>query len=171
MLDAFWAGLVLVFEWPSIGYLMLGAFLGIWGGAVPGLGGIVGLVLLLPFTFGMDPVPAMALLLGLWTVTTTSDTIASVMLGIPGTAASQATILDGYPLAQQGQAARAFGAAFTVSAFEAWVAFRYVLVMKLRDRTPDGIAERMNELGVPCFGEAEWTQPGIERIIRRFRLD
>ncbi|MBL6958301.1 MAG: tripartite tricarboxylate transporter permease [Rhodospirillales bacterium] len=117
MIDALWTGLLLVFEWPSIGYLVLGAVLGIWIGAVPGLGGIIGLVLLLPFTFGMEPVPALALLLGLWTVTTTSDTIASVMLGIPGTVASQATILDGYPLAQQGQAARALGAAFTVSAF------------------------------------------------------
>ena len=58
-----------------------------------------------------------ALLLGMYAVTTTSDTIASVMLGIPGTAASQATILDGYPLAQRGEAQRAFGAAFTVSAF------------------------------------------------------
>ncbi|MCZ6593069.1 MAG: tripartite tricarboxylate transporter permease [Alphaproteobacteria bacterium] len=117
MLDALLTGLDLVFEWPSIGFLMLGVVLGIWIGAVPGLGGIIGLVLLLPFTFGMEPIPAMALLLGLWTVTTTSDTISSVMLGIPGTAASQATILDGYPLAQQGQAGRAFGAAFTVSAF------------------------------------------------------
>ena len=117
MLDALWTGLGLVFQWPAIGYLLLGCLLGIWIGAVPGLGGIIGLVLLLPFTFGMEPVAAMALLLGLWTVTTTSDTIASVMLGIPGTAASQATILDGYPLAQKGQAARAFGAAFTVSAF------------------------------------------------------
>jgi putative tricarboxylic transport membrane protein len=65
----------------------------------------------------MEPVPAFALLLGMFAVTSTSDTIASVMLGIPGTAASQATILDGYPLAQKGQAARALGAAFTVSAF------------------------------------------------------
>ncbi len=96
---------------------MLGVFIGIWLGAVPGLGGIIGLVLLLPFTFGMDPVPAFALLLGMFAVTATSDTIASVMLGIPGTAASQATILDGHPLAQMGQAARALGAAFTVSAF------------------------------------------------------
>ena len=95
---------------------MLGVLIGIWLGAVPGLGGIIGLVLLLPFTFGMDAVSAFALLLGMYAVTTTSDTIASVMLGIPGTAASQATILDGFPLAQQGQAARAFGAAFTVSA-------------------------------------------------------
>jgi putative tricarboxylic transport membrane protein len=117
MFEAFFTGLLLVFEWPAIGFLMLGVFIGIWLGAVPGLGGIIGLVLLLPFTFEMDPVPAFALLLGMFAVTSTSDTIASVMLGIPGTAASQATILDGYPLAQKGQAARAFGAAFTVSAF------------------------------------------------------
>ena len=117
MIEALWAGLLLVFQWPAIGYLLLGVFLGIWIGAVPGLGGILGLVILLPFTFGMEPVSAFALLLGLYAVTATSDTIASVMLGIPGTAASQATILDGYPLAQKGHAARAFGAAFTVSAF------------------------------------------------------
>ena len=117
MFDAFLTGFLLVIEWPAIGFLLLGVFIGIWLGAVPGLGGIIGLVLLLPFTFGMEPVPAFALLLGMFAVTSTSDTIASVMLGIPGTAASQATILDGFPLAQKGQAARAFGAAFTVSAF------------------------------------------------------
>jgi putative tricarboxylic transport membrane protein len=117
MLDAFITGLVLVFQWPAIGYLVLGIFIGIWLGAVPGLGGVIGLVILLPFTFGMETVSAFALLLGMYAVTTTSDTIASVMLGIPGTAASQATILDGFPLAQKGEAQRAFGAAFTVSAF------------------------------------------------------
>ena len=117
MFEALLEGLSLVFQWPAIGFLFLGVLLGIWLGAVPGLGGIIGLVLLLPFTFGMETVPAFALLLGMFAVTSTSDTIASVMLGIPGTAASQATILDGYPLAQQGKAARAFGAAFTVSAF------------------------------------------------------
>jgi putative tricarboxylic transport membrane protein len=117
MFEALLAGLIAVFQWPAIGFLFLGVLLGIWLGAVPGLGGIIGLVLLLPFTFGMDTVPAFALLLGMFAVTSTSDTIASVMLGIPGTAASQATILDGYPMAQQGKAARAFGAAFTVSAF------------------------------------------------------
>ena len=117
MLDAFFKGLVLVFQWPAIGFLFLGVLVGIWLGAVPGLGGIIGLVVLLPFTFGMESVSAFSLLLGMYAVTCTSDTIASVMLGIPGTAASQATILDGYPLAQKGHAARAFGAAFTVSAF------------------------------------------------------
>jgi putative tricarboxylic transport membrane protein len=111
------AGLALVLSWPTFGYLLLGVFIGMWVGAVPGLGGVVGLVLLLPFTFSMDPVPAFALLMGLYAVTSTSDTISAILLGIPGSVASQATILDGYPLAKKGQAGRAFGAAYTVSAF------------------------------------------------------
>ena len=115
--DALIIGLTSVLAWPAIGFMVLGVFIGMWMGAVPGLGGVLGMILLLPFTFDMEPVNAFALLLGMFAVTSTSDTIASVMLGIPGTAASQATILDGYPLAQKGQAARAFGAAFTVSAF------------------------------------------------------
>lgn len=117
MYDAFIEGLFLVLQPEPFLFMLLGIFIGTFLGALPGLGGIIGLVILLPFTFGMEPVPAFALLLGLFAVTTTSDTIASVMLGIPGTAASQATILDGYPLAQKGEARRAFGAAYTVSAF------------------------------------------------------
>lgn len=117
MLGELFQGLALVLEWPTLGYLILGVLFGICLGIIPGLGVIIGLVVLLPFTFGMDPVAAFALLLGMYAVTSTSDTIASVMLGVPGTSASQATILDGYPLAQKGHAARAFGAAFSVSAF------------------------------------------------------
>lgn len=117
MIDGMLAGLMLVFSWPTIGYLFLGVILGMWVGAVPGLGGVVGLVLLLPFTYSMEPAPAFALLMGLYAVTSTSDTISAILLGIPGSVASQATILDGYPLAKKGQAARAFGAAYTVSAF------------------------------------------------------
>ncbi|MBT0955965.1 tripartite tricarboxylate transporter permease [Alphaproteobacteria bacterium KMM 3653] len=117
MLDAFVQGFLHVFAWPTPGYLLLGVMMGIILGAVPGLGGVIGLVILLPFTFDMETIPAIALLLGMFSVTSTSDTIASVLLGIPGTAASQATVLDGHPLAKQGHAERAFGAAFTVSAF------------------------------------------------------
>lgn len=115
--DAFVQGLLLALQWPSFGYLLLGVVIGIWLGVVPGLGGIIGIVLILPFTYGMETLSAFAILLGIFAVTSTSDTIASVMLGIPGTASSQATVLDGHPLAQRGEAARAFGAAFTVSAF------------------------------------------------------
>lgn len=116
MLASILDGLVLVFQWPSIGFLILGTLIGLWLGAVPGLGGITGLVLALPFTFGMDPVSAFALLIAIQAVVSTSDTITAVMLGVPGTAAAQATVLDGHPLAKQGHAARALGAAFTCSA-------------------------------------------------------
>ncbi len=115
-MDPVLEGLSLVFSWPALGFLGLGILLGIWLGALPGIGGVTGLIMLLPFTYTMDPVPAFALMLGMFAVTTTSDTISSVMLGIPGTVASQATVLDGYPLAQRGQADRALGAAYTCSA-------------------------------------------------------
>jgi len=84
-------------------------------GAIPGLGGLVGLAILLPFTFDMDPFMAFALMIGLISITSTSDTIPSVLFGVPGTAASQATILDGHPMAKKGEAGRAFGAAYMAS--------------------------------------------------------
>lgn len=93
-------------------YLVLGVVLGLWIGILPGLGGIAGLSLLLPFIYGMDPVSGLALMVGLLSTNTTSDTYSSVLLGIPGGASSQATVLDGFPLARQGQAARALSAAF-----------------------------------------------------------
>ena len=117
MLEAFFQGFALVFEPTAFTSLLVGVACGLVIGVIPGLGGGIGIVLLLPFTFGMDSTAAFALLLGMYAVTMTGDTVTSVMLGIPGTAASQATILDGYPLAKQGQAQRALGAAFACSAF------------------------------------------------------
>ncbi|MEL6767385.1 MAG: tripartite tricarboxylate transporter permease [Pseudomonadota bacterium] len=113
-------------ELPGIGeiavplvpfYLVLGVLMGLCIGVFPGLGGIAGLSLLLPFMFGMDPVLGLALMIGMVAVVPTSDTFASVLMGIPGSSASQATVLDGFPLAKKGQAARALSAAFAASLF------------------------------------------------------
>lgn len=98
-------------------YLIMGVVLGLSVGVFPGLGGIAGLSMLLPFIYGMDPVAGLALMVGLVAVIPTSDTFASVLMGIPGSSASQATVLDGFPLAKKGQAARALSAAFTSSLF------------------------------------------------------
>ena len=98
-------------------HLAVGVLLGLIVGIFPGLGGIVGLSLLLPFLYGMDTISALAMLIGLVAVIPTSDTFTSVLMGIPGSSASQATVLDGFPLAQQGHAAQALGAAFTASLF------------------------------------------------------
>lgn len=95
--------------------LGLGVVVGLSIGILPGLGGIVGMSILLPIIYGMDPHTAFALLIGMVAVIPTSDTFPSVMMGIPGSSASQATIMDGYPLARKGEAARALSAAFTCS--------------------------------------------------------
>jgi putative tricarboxylic transport membrane protein len=96
-------------------FLMLGVCLGLVIGVLPGLGGIAGLSLLLPFIYGMDQTSALAMLIGLVAIIPTSDTFTSVLMGIPGSSASQATVLDGFPLAKQGEAARALSAAFFAS--------------------------------------------------------
>lgn len=100
-----------------IGYLVLGVVMGLCIGVFPGLGGIAGLSLLLPFMFGMEPLTGLALMVGMVAVVPTSDTFASVLMGIPGSSASQATVLDGFPMAKKGQAARALSAAFASSLF------------------------------------------------------
>ncbi len=98
-----------------LSFLGLGVLIGLVLGVIPGLGGLVGLSLLLPFTFTMDPYTALAFMMGLSSVVVTSDTIPAVLFGVPGTVGSAATILDGYPMARKGEAGRAFGAAFTSS--------------------------------------------------------
>lgn len=98
-----------------LGFMLLGVVVGLAVGIMPGLGGIAGMSLLMPFVYGMDPVAAIALLIGMVAVIPTGDTFTSVLMGIPGSSASQATVLDGYPLAKKGQAARALSAAFSAS--------------------------------------------------------
>ncbi|MBI2509226.1 MAG: tripartite tricarboxylate transporter permease [Betaproteobacteria bacterium] len=96
-------------------FLLMGTMLGLVVGILPGLGGIAGLSLLLPFVYGGDPTLVLPMMIGLLAVTNTSDTFPAVLMGIPGTSSAQATILDGFPLAQRGEAARALGAAFSAS--------------------------------------------------------
>jgi TctA family transporter len=71
--------------------------------------------LLLPFTFSMDPIAAMALLLGLASTTATGDPIPAILFGVPGGAGSAATVLDGLPMAKRGEASRALSAAYMSS--------------------------------------------------------
>ncbi|WP_428098573.1 tripartite tricarboxylate transporter permease [Candidatus Rariloculus sp.] len=115
MLEALTAAIANLTTVEHFVYLGVGVVLGLTVGVFPGLGGIAGLSLLMPFLYGMDTVSALAMLIGLVAVIPTSDTFTSVLMGIPGSSASQATVLDGFPLSQQGQAARALAAAFGAS--------------------------------------------------------
>ncbi len=93
-------------------YLFAGVCMGLALGILPGIGGIAGTALLLPFTYDLDPPTAFALLLGLGATTTTADPIAAILFGAPGHAASAATTLDGYPMTRRGEAGRALGASY-----------------------------------------------------------
>jgi TctA family transporter len=111
------AGQALVTIMDPFRLLMLGAgvIMGLVLGILPGIGGIAGTALLLPFTFNMDPYAAFALLLGLGATTATGDPIPAIMFGVPGGAGSAATVLDGLPMAKRGEAGRALSAAYMSS--------------------------------------------------------
>src|SRR5262245_53899653 len=105
-----------LFEWHRLGILVFGVLLGLAIGVMPGLGGVVALAVLIPFTYNMEPQSAFALLLGVAAVTTISDLIPAVLFGVPGTVGAAATIIDGHAMAERGQAGRAFGAGFVAAA-------------------------------------------------------
>lgn len=115
MLETGLEALTLILQPERLLFMAAGVCVGLVVGVMPGLGGTVGMSILLPFVYGMDPFSGVALLIGMAAVVHTSDTFPSVLLGVPGSSGSQATVMDGYPLAQQGQAGRALGAAFTAS--------------------------------------------------------
>ena len=115
MVEALLSALANLATLQHILHLVLGVMLGLAIGAFPGLGGIAGLSIMVPFLYGMDTVSALATLVGLVAVIPTSDTFTSILMGIPGSSASQATVLDGFPLAQKGEASRALSAAFSAS--------------------------------------------------------
>ncbi|HVY59122.1 MAG TPA: tripartite tricarboxylate transporter permease [Xanthobacteraceae bacterium] len=112
MLHAAGQALLIMMEPHRLLYLFAGVCMGLGLGILPGIGGVAGTALLLPFTYNMDPHTAFALLLGLGATTTTADPISAILFGVPGHAASAATTLDGYPMTRQGLAGRALGASY-----------------------------------------------------------
>src|ERR1700716_2973737 len=96
-------------------FLGLGCVMGLVLGIIPGIGGLTGTAMLLPFTFNMDPYTAFPLPLGPGSTTATGDPIPAILFGVPGGAASAATVLDGFPMAKRGEAGRALSAAYMSS--------------------------------------------------------
>jgi putative tricarboxylic transport membrane protein len=110
-----WHALTLLLEPSRLGILFIGVLIGLAIGVLPGLNGIVGMAMLIPFTYNMDQHTAMALLLGMAAVITSSDFISAVLFGVPGHVGAAATVIDGHAMARKGEAGRAFGAGFAAS--------------------------------------------------------
>ncbi|AXH99546.1 C4-dicarboxylate ABC transporter permease [Sporosarcina sp. PTS2304] len=107
----------------SIGNLLailLGTTVGLIFGALPGLGAIMAMIVLLPLTYSMEPVAAVLLLLSAFQAAEYGGSISSIALGIPGTPAAAATILDGSAMAKKGYPGKALGYSLTASTIGAF---------------------------------------------------
>ena len=117
MFEAAYQGLVgILFDPFAMFLMMVGVLAASTVAAIPGFGGYLSLTIALPYSITLPPYQAIALLLGIVVVSNTANTFPSVLIAVPGNVGSQATIVDGYPMAKRGEAKRAFGAAFTASA-------------------------------------------------------
>ena len=80
--------LQIILSFDRLGFLVFGVVVGLALGLLPGIGGLTGFALLVPFTYTMDPFAAFAMLLGMHSVIATSDVITAVLFGVPGHAGS-----------------------------------------------------------------------------------
>jgi putative tricarboxylic transport membrane protein len=102
----------------NLGFLFLGALTGTVFGMMPGIGAATTIALLLPLTFGLDALPALIMLAGIYYGAMYGNTASAVLINTPGTASAAMTTVDGYPMAQRGRA----GAALAISAIASFIA-------------------------------------------------
>lgn len=121
-INALMQGFAVALSPTNIGLMFVGIILGVLIGVLPGLGGANGVAILLPLTFSMNPTSAIIMLSCIYWGALFGGAITSILFNIPGEPWSVATTFDGYPMAQQGQAAQALTAAFSSSFFGALVA-------------------------------------------------
>src|ERR1700756_5474158 len=99
-------------------YTLIGVFIGTMISHLPGIGPSAGIALLIPVTFGMDPISALMMLTGIYYGCMYGGAVTAILLNTPGDAAAVMTVLDGYPLARKGRAA----AALAIAAMSSFIA-------------------------------------------------
>ena len=114
-MDAFINGFISLGDPQLLLVLLVSTLGGVVIGALPGLNATNGAALLLPFTLSMEAIPAIASLVAIYCSATFAGAITAILINTPGTPASATTCLDGYPLAQRGEAGRALGLAVVSS--------------------------------------------------------
>jgi TctA family transporter len=132
MLDNFpllMQGFALAVSPHNILLMIVGVFLGILVGVLPGLGAPNGVTLLMPLTFGMNPVSAIILLTSMYWGALYGGSTTSILFNIPGEPSSVATTFDGHPMAKAGRATEALTTAFLSSGFGALFGVATVTVL------------------------------------------
>lgn len=104
LLDNIVMGFGFALTWQNLLYCFFGVFMGTLLGALPGIGSIAAVSMLLPMTIGLPPTTALVMLAGVYYGTEYGGSTASILLNLPGTPTNAVTCLDGYPMAQNGRA-------------------------------------------------------------------
>ena len=117
MTDAALPALGQVLSGPSLLASLAGVLLGLVVGALPGVTISLGMVLVLPLTFGLGSIPAMSLMLGLFAAGMTGGSYSAILMNIPGTPSASATVIDGHRLALDGRAGHALGVSVIASVY------------------------------------------------------
>ena len=107
MIESLLAGFEAALTLTNLVFIAAGITLGIVIGAIPGLGSVTALAILIPITFYMSPLPAIAFLVGVNKGGTSGGAIPAILLNSPGTPEAAASAFDGYPMARRGEAKRA----------------------------------------------------------------
>lgn len=115
MITEILAGLDLMWSVGNFIAILSGVLFGVFMGAVPGLTGTMGIALIIPLTYSLNPITAFCILLGAYKGCLFGGSIPAILLNTPGTPAAAATVLDGFPLTQKGEAGRAMGMALWAS--------------------------------------------------------
>ncbi len=107
MFDLLGNGIVTVLQWKYLLPLFFGTLVGVIGGSLPGVTITMTVIVILPFTYGLDPLAGLAAMTGVYVGGSTGGLITCCLLGIPGSPASIATTFDGFPMARKGEPGRA----------------------------------------------------------------
>ncbi|MDP6178262.1 MAG: tripartite tricarboxylate transporter permease [Desulfatiglandales bacterium] len=129
MFEAFISAVGMLSHTNTLFFVVLGTIIGLVFGLLPGLGGVSALALVLPLTYGINPLVAMFFLAAVMGAVPFGGSISAILLNTPGTPQSGATTLDGHPMAKRGEASRALGISATASGLGA--VFGLVVLMLL----------------------------------------
>lgn len=124
-------GSSLVFTIKGLIAILAGVITGTVGGAIPGINASMTMAILLPFTWGMDPTLAIFLYVGIYCGGQYGGSIPSVLMGVPGTPSSAATVMDGYPLHLQGKTELALGMSLWASASGGFISATVLMILAI----------------------------------------
>ena len=116
-MDLLMTGIQSVFQPMILLWIAGGVLMGVIFGALPGVSATMAIVLCIGFTYSMPPVVAIAFLSAVYCAAITGGSITAILFKIPGTPSSSATVLDGYPMVQSGEAGKALSISLICSAW------------------------------------------------------